>query len=141
MLLLVSSHPLPLSLKGKLHICIGQPYPVHIQAHTALRQHLFYSYAAFKLPFGRKECEIYIRMPLCHSQQKLPVIWKINSALTVNLVMAQRPTAACDFWSTGDKTFFQMSTSLWHLGTCDPFHIICLNGHNYTGPPMIIEVI
>lgn len=33
-----------------------------------------------------------------------------------------------------------MPTSLWHLGTCDPFHIICLNGHNYPGPPMIIEV-
>lgn len=33
-----------------------------------------------------------------------------------------------------------MPTSLWHLGTCDPFHIICPNGHNYPGPPMIIEV-
>lgn len=33
-----------------------------------------------------------------------------------------------------------MPTSLWHLATCDPFHIICLNGHNYPGLPMVIEV-
>lgn len=45
-----------------------------------------------------------------------------------------------DFWSTWDKSFSEMPTSLWHLGTCDPFHIICLNGHNYPGLPMIIEV-
>lgn len=45
-----------------------------------------------------------------------------------------------DFWLTGDKSFSEMPTSLWHLGTCDPFHIICLNGHNYPGLPMIIEV-
>lgn len=33
-----------------------------------------------------------------------------------------------------------MPASLWHLGTCDNFHIICQNGHNYPGLPMVIEV-
>lgn len=34
-----------------------------------------------------------------------------------------------------------MPASLWHLGMCDPFHIICLNAHNDPGLPMVIEVI
>lgn len=77
---------------------------------------------------------------LFHSQQKLLIILWMNSKPKANLAMSRIPVAACDFWRTGDKTLFQMPASLWHLGTCDPFHIISLNGRNYTGTQMVIEV-
>lgn len=43
--------------------------------------------------------------------------------------MALASAAACDFFCTGDKSFPQMPTSLWHLAPCHLFHTISLNGH------------
>lgn len=66
-------------------------------------------------------CAISIRI-FC-SQQKPP--WYIGLTQHRQLAMA----AACDFCCTGDKSFPQMSTSLWHLAPCDLSHPISLNGH------------
>lgn len=68
-----------------------------------------------------------INIGIFHIQQEPP--WPVGLTQHWQLATATASAAACDFWCTGDKSFPQMSTSLWHLAPCHLFHTISLNGH------------